>query len=93
MDAITRKFDEFHATNPHVYNDLVVLALELRNLGNRRCGIAMLYEVLRWRSALTTEGDAFKLNNNFTPLYARKIMDEVPELANFFETRYATSDL
>lgn len=68
------------------------MALELRSRGRKHYGIAALYEVLRYEYALKTDSeDDFKLNNNHKAFYARKIMDEVPELRDFFSTRVQRS--
>lgn len=84
--TIDAAFAEFHQANPHVYAELRMLALRARNAGAQRIGIGMLYEVMRWRHALRTQGDDFKLNNNYRSRYARLLMQE-PELAGCFEIR------
>ena len=85
-DAIDRAFAAFHEANPHVMAELVRLTRELRGRGVQRVGMKMLFEVLRW-SALRTTGDDFRLNNNFTARYARRIMAAHPDLAGVYETR------
>ena len=85
------KFEEYHKNNPEVYERLVELALGLLNRGHKRYGIAGLFEVLRWESAMETVGDHFKLNNNYRAFYARLIMDNEPRLHGFFETRRQTA--
>ena len=85
--SIEERFEAFHRANPHVYEALKRLALQLRRNGRRRFGMKALFEYLRFSYALQTVGDDFKLNNNYTALYARKLMDEVPELRGFFELR------
>jgi len=85
--TIEEAFRAFHAANPHVYRELVLLARRARRRGVERIGIGMLFEVLRWNVALRTGGDEFKLNNNYRSYYARLIMMREPELADVFETR------
>jgi hypothetical protein len=64
------KFEKFHEANPHVYELLVQLAREyIRRTGQRKLGIGMLWERLRWEMAISTTGD-FKLNNNYRAHYA-----------------------
>lgn len=84
---ITESFEKFHADNPHVYERLRSLALELVEKGHDHYSIKGLFEVLRWEYALTTRGSNFKLNNNYTALYARMLMDNEPILASFFRVR------
>lgn len=85
--TIEEAFRAFHAANPHVYDELVKLARQARRRGVGRIGIGMLFEVLRWRVALRTGGDEFKLNNNYRSYYARLMMLREPDLAGVFETR------
>lgn len=85
--SIEDAWREFHAANPHVYNRLVILSRQLVRRGHKRIGIGMLFEVLRWEHAMTTTGDAFKLNNNYRALYAREIMRREGDLDGVFATR------
>ena len=53
----------------------------------------MLYEVLRWNYYLSTEGEEeFKLSNDFRAVYARKIMENEPDLADAFNTKQSVVD-
>lgn len=85
---------EFNAQNPGVYYDLVSLARYTKARGATKCGISMLWEVLRWKRMTGTARDpeGFKLNNSYRAWYARMIMDREPDLVGFFETRRAGSD-
>lgn len=89
--TLEQQFEQFHAANPHVYAALRRLALDAAGRG-RRLGIAMLFEVLRWHYAMHTADAAseWKLNNNYRAFYARLLMDQEPELRNYFETRTQT---
>lgn len=84
---IEERFQEFHETNPHVYEQLRNLALRLKRRGRTRYGMKGLFEVLRWQHAMETDDPEFKLNNNYTAHYARLLMEREPELAGFFEIR------
>lgn len=87
-ETIAKKFEEFHAAHPEVYDDLVALCRELRARGYQRFGIATVYEVARWRSMLRVgPEEGFKLNNNHRAYYARLIMEQEPDLAGIFSTR------
>ena len=89
QDPIDAAFFEFHAANPHVYDELVRLAHRWKAAGHTGCGMGMLFEVLRWNAGLRTTGDAdgLKLNNNYRSRYARIIQANEPDLVGFFETR------
>ncbi|MGR8921988.1 MAG: hypothetical protein ACU85V_20420 [Gammaproteobacteria bacterium] len=85
-ETIRERFEKFHAENPHVFEALRRRALRAKARGYRP-GIGCLFEVLRWQHGMTTQGDEFKLNNNFRSHYARLLMEREPELEGFFETR------
>lgn len=89
--SIQARFERFHASNPDVYVELVRLARKLRNQGLDRYGIVGLYEVLRYDRSLSTDGKPFKLSNDFRSRYARLIMDQEPDLKDFFRTRELTA--
>ena len=56
------------------------LAREARMRGHRTYSLYAIWEVYRWSHDTP-------LNNSFRSRYARKIMAEIPELRDFFETR------
>ena len=85
--TIQEQFEKFHYANPHIYIRLVSMANQAKRAGRRKIGMQMLFEVMRWNSIVQTEGDEFKLNNNYCAHYARKIMAENPHLDGIFEVR------
>lgn len=85
--SIKERFESFHDLNPHVYDALRELALRARGAGRTHYGIKSLFEVLRWSYLIQTQGDEFKLNNNYHAHYARLLMTEEPDLEGFFELR------
>jgi hypothetical protein len=86
--TIEEAFRRFHRENPHVYRELARLARAWKHRRpDRKVGMKMLFEVLRWRVAMRTRGDDFKLNNNYHSYYARLLMAQEPDLAGLFETR------
>lgn len=87
---LERQFLRFHELNPHVYETIVKISFALRKRGVPRTGISMIFERMRWLWAVQTRGDDYKLNNNYRAFYARKVMDEHPELEGFFKTRAQT---
>ncbi|MFF7647342.1 hypothetical protein [Streptomyces canus] len=91
--TITEQFHAFDAHNPHVYRALERLAarrLAARRLAARRlaAGAARvslkdLFEDLRRHLPYGVAG----LNNNFTALYARRLIEDHPHWAGAFELR------
>jgi hydrogenase maturation factor len=94
FNKIERAFIEFDTQNPEVYKQLVRLARQWRAAGKAKLGIKTLFEKLRWEwhVAGLTESDGYKLNNNFTALYARKIMKNEADLDGLFEIRSLASE-
>lgn len=87
ISPLESAFTTFHEANPHVYHLIVRFAREKKRAGFKHYGIAGVFERVRWEMPITTEGDAFKLNNNYRAFYARLVMAECPDLAGFFHTR------
>lgn len=85
--SIEQDFWRFHRLNPHVYDELIAMTREAKAHGLKRIGMKMLFEVLRWNTALRTYGDEFKLCNNYTAYYARLIMVCEPDLDGMFVLR------
>ncbi len=86
QDTVEETFELFHERNPHVYEMLREYALMVKRAGGR-IGMRALFERLRWDYLIYTTSTTYKLNNNYTPLYARMLMEQEPELAGFFEIR------
>ena len=85
--SISADFRRFHEANPQVYQEIVRLARLAKEFGHQRWGIGAIIEVVRWNNTITTEGEAFKINNNFRTAYARLVMATEPDLKDFFYTR------
>ena len=85
-------FDEWLKDNAEIYDAIVALALKARRQGIERWAIKALIEIVRWDRAINRKAPDFKVNNNHAPTLARLIMDRTPELAGFFEIRYARGD-
>ncbi|MCA0270149.1 MAG: hypothetical protein LCH53_13180 [Bacteroidetes bacterium] len=87
--TLIERFVAFHRANPHVYDELARLARRAKSHGIRRYSIGGLFEIVRYDHAVSTRGDAFKLNNNLRPYYARLLMERESDLKGFFACREA----
>jgi hypothetical protein len=83
--AADRRFQEFHRDHPEIYRELMQLVRQALLRGQKKIGIKMLWEVMRWNRFLRNE--KYELNNNFHSRYARLIMQKEPGLAGVFDTR------
>lgn len=92
-ETTAKKFEQFHADNPLVYDTLCRLARAwVRRTGRYKLGINSLIERVRWEIAINTNDPEFKVNNNYAPYYARLIMTTEPDLAGIFELRPSAAD-
>jgi hypothetical protein len=89
MTEKDRKFYEFHGENPHVLDELVRLARKAKELGNRRIGIRMLWEVMRWNFTVEVDSgdDIYTFNDHLTSRYSRMIMKRNADLVGMFRIR------
>lgn len=87
--TILERFQEYDTSNPEVYRLYRFYALQLYNSGVRKGGSKAIWERLRWEFLKKhAEGrEAYKLPNDFTPYYARKLVEEDPRFADFFSFR------
>uniref|UniRef100_UPI003C7B9841 hypothetical protein n=1 Tax=unclassified Streptomyces TaxID=2593676 RepID=UPI003C7B9841 len=81
--SITEQFRAFDANNPHVYRALERLAARRLAAGATRVSLKDLFEDLRRQLPHGVVG----LNNSYTALYARLLIDEHPHWAAAFELR------
>jgi len=86
-ESILQKFIRFHQRNPHVYKLIVDISMSMKRSGVHKFGMKGVFEYMRWQYSMQTQGERYKLNNVFTALYARLIMECEPGLKGFFETR------
>lgn len=88
------KYERFNKANPHVFQSLAHMAIDLKAKGVQQYGIAALFEVLRYEHTMSTTDDSFqfKLSNSYKPFYARDIMAAFPELQDFFVIRPSVAD-
>jgi len=84
---IEEKFETYHKDNPHVYDLFVRFAKEAKESGRDKFSAYAIFERIRWFVDVETRGDRFKVNNNYRPYYARKMMEEYPEFHDFFHIR------
>lgn len=87
--SLEERFAQFRDRNPWVEQTLVRLARDLKARGAERVGMKMLFEVLRWQWARTTidPHSEWSLNNSYTALFSRHLMESYPDLDGLFETR------
>jgi len=86
-ESSKKAFWDYHAQNPIIYEKLKIYAKQLKDSGRNRFGIRAIFERIRWDMYIEYKNDDFKLNNTFSPFYARLLIFDHPEFDGFFETR------
>ena len=84
---IVKAFWKYHRTNPHIFPLVKKYADQLRAAGRKNYAIVAVFERIRWHLNVETQGDDFKLNNNYRSCYARLLVHSHPEFDGFFRTR------
>jgi hypothetical protein len=87
MSRIFAAYKEWDAKNPHFYPLFCRFSVQLAQRGHSHLSSKLIFERVRWESMIQTVGDEYKLNNNFTCIYARRFMAEHPQYQGFFRTR------
>lgn len=87
--TIQARFEAFHLANPEVFTALERLTEQWVSRGRKRLGIGMLWEVLRWQTAMQTADPSsdFKLNDHYRSRYVRLLIARHPDWAGVFELR------
>jgi hypothetical protein len=88
--SVDQRYAEFAKANPHVFTELLRLATARLDRGETFISIKALWEELRTSLDLADDGaapGAYKLNNNFTAIYARALIRAQPRLDGVIKVR------
>ena len=91
-NSLQEAFDEYDQANPNVYDLIKHFTMTAIQSGRKHYSMMSIMQRVRWHTNIETNGDAFKINNNFAPYYARKFMAEQPNHNGFFKTRKVKGD-
>lgn len=84
--TIGERFEAFHKAHPDVLEQMMKLCRARTDRGETRIAVKALWEELRSSLALSHAGK-FKLDNSYTALYARKLIELEPALEGVIEIR------
>ncbi len=88
-----RQFAEHDARNPHIWALFVRFTCELIAHGHLHGSSDAVLHRIRWHTLISeTPGAGWKINNNWTPFYARKFHETYLAHSGFFRTRRAKAD-
>lgn len=81
-----KTFEQYHKENPHIYKAFKKYSLMAKQKGFKNYSAKSLFEIIRWHTPIKS-GEVFKIDNNYTPDYARKMMQEHKSFKGFFRVR------
>jgi hypothetical protein len=87
--SIQRRFEQFDASHPEIYREFRTIALQLLERKRGHYGSKAILEVIRYHRILSGKDakEVFKINNNYSSRYARKLISEDARFERFFELR------
>ena len=94
-DSLARQFVQFDNDHPVIWELFRRFTLEAIASGRQRFSARAIFHRIRWETMIKPTGDILnpdtgkpiKLNNNWSPYYARKFLDEFPRARGFFRLR------
>ena len=87
--TIKDSFDQFHITNPQVYNIFETKAFDAINMGKTKMSSKLILNVIRWEAFIQTtdKNSTYKINDAYTAHYARMFAENNPVHADVFNYR------
>lgn len=85
--SLLDRFRKFDLENPDVYSKFVGLSTTMAKKGRTAYSAWAIINKIRWDHDIETEGDVFKISNDFIGLYARKLILNQPAMLVFFDIK------
>jgi hypothetical protein len=86
-DDLKQRWWAWHKKNPHVWKLFEKFTLMAISKGHRNLSAWLVVNRIRWETSIETQGDDFKISNDFIAYYSRLFMDDYPEFRGFFRTK------
>jgi len=86
-DAKRQKFRKFNFNNPLVYQTFSTYSWDAASAGHKVFSHWLIMNRIRWDSLLKTDGEKYKIPNEFIAFYARMFMIKHPQLGTFFKIK------
>lgn len=80
------KFLLFNKKHPEVYDAIKTIALKVFTTGKKKYSIWAIVNEVRWAN-YSDRDSKIRISNNFTPLYARKLIKDYPILKPIFDIK------
>ena len=86
-DETKVKFRKFHFANPHIYQTFSIYSWDAAKAGHKVFSHWLIMNRIRWDSLIQTDGEKYKIPNEFIAFYARIFMLRNPQLGAFFKIK------
>lgn len=86
-DQVREAFEKFHISHPGVWGLFERFAFEIIRAGKSHYSADAIFHRIRWFHAIESRGEEVKINNNFSPYYARLFHTKYPQHKGFFRNR------
>lgn len=87
-DTIQGQFEQFDRDHPEVFREFRSIAQDLVSRGITRYSADAICHVIRYHRIVNQNRDGgFKISNNHTSRYARKLIEDDPSFAGFFQIK------
>jgi len=84
---VVKRFLKFKSENPQVYGHFERMAKQIKKTGREKYSARTIFEVLRWHLDIETQGEPFKISNDFIPMYVRFLIAQEPDFDGFFTVK------
>ena len=86
-DETKGKFRKFHFANPHIYQTFSIYSWDAAKAGHKVFSHWLIMNRIRWDSLIQTDGEKYKIPNEYIAFYARMFMIRHPQLGAFFKIK------
>jgi hypothetical protein len=86
-DDLKKRWWSWHKKNPHVWRLFEKFTMIAIGRGHKNLSAWLIVNRIRWETSIETEGEDFKISNDFIALYARYFMHKHPQYSGFFRTK------
>lgn len=87
IEGRKKRWWRWHQQNPDVYKMFERFTFEAINAGHSRLSAWLIVNRIRWETTVVTQGEDFRISNDFIAWYARLFMHLHPQFSGFFQTK------
>lgn len=94
LKDVDKRLDEFwifHTANPELYELFKRFSTEAMRAGLTKFSARAVFHRIRWFTRIETTDEGFKINDRWSPYYARLLMTDDITFEDFFELRRTDS--